>query len=347
MAFIEIARTGRTDAAPPSQAVAASFTSDAGVSVSFSRPAASEKLTPDWRGLADSALEANPFMAPEFVLPAAIHLARQDDLMLASAWKTHPRSRELIGLFLIHTQRARAFGWPQPRRTEVWSHPATPLGPLLLSRDAALAETAAGALIDALRAGRTARLAFPAIPAGGAVAEAIQSAAARRGVVLDATVDQPRSRGLDIMLTRAPASGPVVVAREPAALRAMLEQALAMDAATPRLPGDVSPALFAADELAFLRSVTRGFAQTGQIAMARLHDGPRKAAAVALLAPDRAYLWRLFGPSAHDPMAEAALACALRDATGLPVAAATAHPTAGFCTTPLRTRTLSLDLRAR
>jgi hypothetical protein len=344
MAFIEIARTSGKAAGQP-MAMADERGTDAGVSVSFVRPNASDKLLPDWRGLADNALEPNPFMAPEFVLPAAIHLARPDDVTLVCAWKTHARSRELIGLFLMHAQRPRSFGWPQPRLAGLWSHPAMPLAAPLLSREPALAAAAMLAFIDALQAGRAARATFPAIPAASAVAELIRAAAAVRGLAMEASADGAHSRGLDIMLTRNPDSGPVTVARDPTALRAMLEQALAMDAAAPRIPGEAGPAIFATDELTFLRAVVRGFSHTGQVILARFSDGARKAAACAVLAPDRVYLWRLFGPSAHDPMAEAVLSCALRDATGLPVTAATAHPTAGFCTTPLRTQTLSLDLR--
>jgi hypothetical protein len=312
------------------------------VSVELVPAAACSRLLPDWRGLADRALQPNPFMAPEFLLPAAMHLSGSKDLVLACVWKSHPRSRELIGLFALAVPRARGFSWRQADRSALWAHSTVPLGTPLLSQDPAAAAAALSAFITSQRRGGLPGLSFPSVEAGSGLMALLAEAAISRGLTVSQSPDATHSRGLDINLTREPETSGVMLAQDPASLRAMLEQALAMDAAMPRETGSAPPVIYDASRLAFLRAVIRGFAQTGQIIMARLNDGSRKAVAIAVIGPDRAYLWQLFGPSAREPGTEAALTCAIRAALSKPVAAATAHPVAGFCTMPLRTQTIVL-----
>ncbi len=317
---------------------------EAEISVTFVPAAASEKLLPDWRGLADQALESNPFMAPEFIQPAAMHLAGAEALTLACVWRRHPRSQELIGVFALAGPRLRRFRWLQSRKTGLWLNAAMPLSAALLARNPAVARQAVLALLDSLSSGDYRRVCFPGVDADGPLADILAEIGSGRVGGVAAAPDLPRSRGLDIMLRSSPGPDTVAVAREPAALRAMLEQALVMDAGAPRSEGDPAPLLFDARGLAFLRAAVRGFANTGQVLMGRYSEDGRKAAAVALVGADRTFLWRLFGPAAQDPRAEAALACAFAEAAGKPVVAAAHQPMAGFCVQPLRTQAMAFDL---
>jgi hypothetical protein len=344
MALIDVARQAMEPTALAARGGARADAPEDDVTVTLVPAAAGDKLLPDWRGLADTALFANPFMAPEFMQPAAVHLARADDMMLAAAWRKHARSRELIGLFALTIQRPRGLRWLQPRTASLWADGAMPLPAVLLSADAAAAQQATAALVGALEKTGVRRVAFPKVEVASRFAEVLGAASAARAGALAQGADDVHSRGLDIMLTVAPHINAVTLAQDPPSLRAMLEQALAMDAATPRQSGDAAPVLFDAQGLAFLRAMVRGFSHTGQIVMARYNEGARKAVAIALMGRERAYLWRLLGPAAHDPKAETALTWAIREATGLPVSAATDYPMAGFCTAPMRTRTFTLDL---
>jgi hypothetical protein len=308
----------------------------------FVRPAAFDRLLPHWRGLADRAFVANPFMAPEFIEPAAAHLAARDELLLAAVFRPHARSEELIGLFALSQKPPRGLALLRTPAVSLWTHPLFPDGTPLLAEDPRDAKTAVTALLDAIAAGGRHILKFPAMPVASPVVELIADAAAAHGLQPGLGETVTHTRGLDIMLSRPPAADHVSIAREPAPVQAMLEQALAFDAARSRMPGEPAAALFDQRQLSFLRAAARGFSHTRQIVMARFDDGRRKAAAAALLAPGVAYVWRLFGAAAHDPTVEAALATAISSATERQVVAATAEPVAGICMPPFRTATLTL-----
>jgi hypothetical protein len=315
------------------------------VSVTYLRASASDRLLPDWRGLADRALDASPFMLPEFILPAAAHLSPGAELTLATAWKAHPRTRELIGLFVQAPQPQRALPWRSRRRSALWSHRLLPLAPVLLSSDPDAARLAVKAYIDAAMRDRIATATIPAVERGGMLEDIIAVIGEDLGLMLSSTDDAARSRGLDIMVSDDRTTTAVQIAHDPATIRAMLEQALAMDVAVDRGSRDRPPVLFDAGELSFMRAVARGFASLERIVMARLIDGERRAMGIGLAARDRVYLWRLLGPSARDPAVEAALTRAIAAAAGTPAIAATDHPIAGFCAAPLRTASLQLSSR--
>jgi hypothetical protein len=92
-----------------------------------------------------------------------------------------------------------------------------------------------------------------------------------------------------------------------------------------------------------MRAAVRGFSHTRQVAMARLDDGRRRAAALAWLSADRAFVWRLFGKDAHNPSVEMALARAICVATGRTPFAAAQTPVSGvgMAAFPTVTATLS------
>jgi hypothetical protein len=309
----------------------------------FIRPATFDRLLPHWRGLADRALVANPFMAPEFIEPAAAHLAARDEMLLAAVFQPHARSEELIGLFALAQKQPRGFSLLRAPTATPWAHPLFADSTPLLSTDAADARSAILTLLDGIAGHGEGPLSFPALPVKSPIVDLMAEVAAERG--LDATFGRPsvHTHGLDIMLSRPPSAEHVALAREPAPVQAMLEQALAFDATRPRVPGEASAALFDQRQVSFLRAAVRGFAHTRQIVMARFDDGRRKAAAAALLAPGMVYMWRLFGTAAHDPSVEAALATVIANATERQVVAAAAEPVAGICMPPLRTATLTLS----
>jgi hypothetical protein len=313
--------------------------------VTLHRMSAADKLLPDWRGLLDIALEDNPFMCPEFMQPAAAHLVRGAEVMLAAAWRQHARSRELIGLFILAPHRPRGLAWLQPRTVALWSGGPLPLAPMLLSPDPDAASAAIAALVAFADDAQAGHLVFPAVDAAGPAAPLIAAVASDQGLGLSRLDDASHSRGLDFMIAPEHVGLDVTVTSEPSGLRAMLEQALAMDAGMIEGEAGMAAAVFDTAELAFLRAVVRGFSRNARIVMARVDDGGRKAVAIALLARDRAYLWRIFGRSADEPMAQLALARAIMTASGRAVHAAAARPIAGFCTTPLRTATLDVSLR--
>jgi hypothetical protein len=300
-------------------------------------PASFDKLKPHWRGLADRALTPNPFMSPEFIEPAAVHLAGRNELALAAVFRQHSRSEELIGLFAVRPQLPASLSFGRSGRPSLWSHPwmtdATPL----LSADRDDARDAVQAIFGAFGTIQRGGLTIPSIAAGSAALEVIGEAAAARGMTVRLSPQDTHSRGLHIVIDRpAPFDG-IAVAREPATLVAMLEQALAMDAAA------AGPsALHDLKTISFLRAAVRGFSHTRQAVMARIDDGKQRAAALAWLSPDRALIWRLFGPHGRRPSMELALARAIGNATGRRPAAASFEPVAGFGMEPHATVTATI-----
>jgi hypothetical protein len=310
--------------------------------VVLTSPAAFDKLKPHWRGLADRAITQNPFMAPEFIEPAAALLAKRQELTLAAVYRRHARSEELIGLFALGQMIRRAFPLGSAPVPTFWSHRCLADATPLLSADTTDATDAVAALLDATEAPRRGGFIMPALAAGSAALSAISAAAAARGLDLRLSGETAHSHGLHIMLREPQIAAGVTVVREPAPLMAMLEQALAMDAAAPRAAGQAPADLMDHQMLAFLRATVRGFAHTRQAVMARLDAGGMRASLLAWLGADQAFIWRLFGPDARNPTAEAALAFAVGTATGRTPVAATADPVSGFCMAAHPTVTASL-----
>jgi hypothetical protein len=85
-------------------------------------------IIPDWRRLADHAIEPNIFYEPTFALPAATAFAPDAGAVLV--W-TQPRT--LVGLFPVRVERGR-YGLPFPIATG-WIHAYAPLGVPLIDRD--------------------------------------------------------------------------------------------------------------------------------------------------------------------------------------------------------------------
>lgn len=122
---------------------------------------------PDWRALAECAIEQNPLLSPSFLNPALDHLA-SGRVRLAAV----RRDGELAAFAPVRKVR---IGRLIPAMA-VWAHPYAPLGTPLLASEAAAAD-----LIQAMDDGRQKLLAFPFLPLEGLAAAAIRAAAEAAG----------------------------------------------------------------------------------------------------------------------------------------------------------------------
>ena len=82
---------------------------DGNCTISILSLAQCESILPDWRALAATALEDNPFLSPDFMIPARSHLIDDSGTALALAWEEHDGMRTLTGLFPL-VPRTRDFG---------------------------------------------------------------------------------------------------------------------------------------------------------------------------------------------------------------------------------------------
>jgi hypothetical protein len=304
-------------------------------------PEAFDRLKPHWRGLADKAVTRNPFMAPEFLEPAAVHLAQRGELSLAAVFRKHAHSDELIGLFAMGATPRRTFPFGRAGAQTLWNHPCFTDATPLLSADGDDAQAAAGAILDVYGASGHCGLTLPSVVQGSRALSAITAAAESRGLVAHSSSPDLHSHGLHLMLSAPADLSAVTVARDPAPLLAMTEQALAMDAAL-LATGRRGPELRDQRLVSFIRAAVRGFSHTRSAVIARFDKNGRRAAALAWLSTEKAFIWRLFGPDAHDPAVEAALARAIGNATGRTPVGASHAPIAGFCAEAHPTQTVRL-----
>jgi hypothetical protein len=322
-------------------AMAARDTGRASIYVMATPPEAFDRLKPHWRGLADKALTPNPFMAPEFLEPAAMHLAQRGELTLAAIFRKHARSDELIGLFAMGSTPRRTFPFGRAGAPTLWVNPCFADATPLLSSDADDAAAAAGAMLDAFGAAGRGGLTLPAVAEGSLTLSALVAAAEARGLAARTSSPDTHSRGLHMVLHEPAEVASVTVARDPAPLMAMTEQALAMDAILVT-NGRRGPELRDQRFVSFVRAAIRGFSHTRSVVIARYEKDGRRAAALAWLSADKAFIWRLFGPDAQDPRVEAALAHAIGSATGKTPVGASHFPISGFGTQAHPTQTVRL-----
>ncbi len=311
------------------------------IEVTFTPVNSAERLLPDWRGLAAAPLDDNPFMLPEFLIPAASQLQRGGDMLLVCAWRRHARSRELIGLMATTARRAGLLSV----RYQPWTSPWMPTTPLLLAGDEANATAATAAFLRALADAGSHRVQLRHLTTGGMTDHVLASAAQQIGASATRSAEPPRTHGMDIALPPPGDAAGLRVTREPAGVCAMIEEALIADARAPRQLGDARPLIDAPAAVLFLRAVARGFLPLDRIVTASIGAPGGEAVAIALTARDRSYLWRIMGRGADEPGLEAALVSGIGRTTGLPVAAAADRLLTGFCTSPWRTSTLDLRLR--
>jgi hypothetical protein len=308
-----------------------------------------ESILPDWRALAATALEDNPFLSPDFMIPARSHLIDDNGTTLALAWEEHDGMRTLTGLFPL-VPRARDFGtgWLAQSRAAMWTHTLQAIGAPLLSGDSALAERAVAAFFLWLhqRRPRLASLDIHAIPADGATHAMLMDQALRMGVPIQTQRNAAHTYGLDFRpKALQPGSSAVILVNDPAGLRMTLEALLCMDSAA---QSDKRLSILGNPRwVAFLRAATRSFALRDRILMARIDTPSIQAGAIVLKGREKAFLWWMMGPSAADPMTEAMIAGALERKLGMPLVAASRRPMSGLGTEPLETESLHIRLSGR
>jgi hypothetical protein len=308
-----------------------------------------ESILPDWRALAATALEDNPFLSPDFMIPARSHLIDDNGTMLALAWEEHDTMRTLTGLFpLVPRTRDFGAGWLAQSRAAMWTHALQPIGAPLLSGDPVLAERAGAAFFRWLhqRRPRLASIDAHAIPTDGATHALLMDQALRMGLTVQTQRNAAHTYGLDFRpKTLHAGAEAVTMVSDPAGLRITLESLLCMDSTAQR---DKRLSILGNPRwVAFLRAATRSFALRDRIMMARIDRPAIQAGAIVLKGREKAFLWWMIGPSAADPMTEAAIAGAVERKLGMPLVAASRRPLSGLGTEPLMTESLQIGLYGR
>jgi CelD/BcsL family acetyltransferase involved in cellulose biosynthesis len=129
------------------------------------------RLTERISALAERAIETNPFLLPEFLVPAVEGLGERN-LRLAIF-----SDRDELHFFApVLALGGQVLG---TRRSLVWAHRFAPLGTPLIDRETA--PVAADALIAHMRASGRRQFALPHLPLNGAAAKALVAAATRGG----------------------------------------------------------------------------------------------------------------------------------------------------------------------
>ncbi len=308
-----------------------------------------ESILPDWRALAATALEDNPFLSPDFMIPARSHLIDDSGTTLALAWEEHDGMRTLTGLFpLVPRTRDFGAGWLAQSRAAMWTHTLQPIGSPLLSGDAVLAERAVAAFFRWLqqRRPRLASVDVHSIPANGATQAMLTDQAMLIGLPVQRYRNPAHTYGFDFRPKSLQAGSKAVrMVSEPAEMRMTVETLLCMDSdaqSDKRLSILGNPRW-----VAFLRAATRGFALRGQIMMAMIDTSAVQAGAIVLKGREKAFLWWILGPSAAEPAIEAAIAGAVERKLGMPLVAASRRPLSGLGTEPLLTESLQIGLSGR
>lgn len=148
------------------------------LTVELLSPEAAAAYLPQWRNLAETCLEPNVFLDPDYALPAARHIAHKKPPRFLFVWENQSSDRrKLVGLCpLGHMGVAGRF-----LPTRIWTHEQAPLGTPLLDRD--LAEDALTAIFAYCRTHLQpgAGLLFPMLPQEGETARLLMASAAADG----------------------------------------------------------------------------------------------------------------------------------------------------------------------
>jgi CelD/BcsL family acetyltransferase involved in cellulose biosynthesis len=279
-----------------------------------------------WRDLAGRAVEANVFAEPDFVLPGIQHLAEGRSVVLLLVWQGAAGTanggvlRAVIPLAMPRL--------PVGRQLRVWSPAGGSLGIPLIDNKAPADVLEAALSFLAGRYPRFRGLMVSQVPADGAFAAALKTAAARtsravrmtaqrkRPVLVnprsdDGIVEATRRRMAEALQQRRDqlaALGDIHLDRVRASrtVRDAVEEVLVLDAARAKASG--TEALLRMPGMAtFVRVVTRQLAAAGccRVDVLRL-DGRAVAAAIVLESEHHAWLWQLvsdpsvaeFGPEA-------------------------------------------------
>jgi hypothetical protein len=309
----------------------------------------SEAFQKAWQVLAAESADDNPFLAPMFLIPAAVHLAMDSPLTLAAVWQQEPSRRRLTALIpMTAPRRPLLRSLFDGGHAALWAHPLLPFCAPLLSPDRSVAEASVAAFFDWItaRRQRLATMTIPSLLRGSTASEIFGNECARHGFAIDRKRDLAHTRGLDFKPSAAPACvSSVVVARSGSAVRKALEAALCLDMRAVEAGSGQSPLLSDLNRCAFLRAVVRNCAMEDRMVIATFQDGDdASAAAMVIEGRDSAFLWWIMGKDAANPLIEAALAAAVEEALGKPIIAATEGPVSGLWARPIVTETLVVRL---
>lgn len=262
-----------------------------------------------WVDLVGRALEPNPFLDPDFALPAAQHLSGRRRPCFALVWAEDGAGRrDLVAVCPI----VAGLG-PLRGLASAWLHDLSTLGLPLLDRDRA--DAALSALLawagTALRG--ASGLLVPSLPADGPTAAALRRVAAKRGLDLavlatweraalrrgdPADLAAPSARGakeLRRQRRRLAERGALAFASAEAAadLRSEVERFLSLEAGGWK--GAAGTAMLSSSgRTAFLRTAVRMLARRGLCRIDGLTlDGAPVAMAVTLRAGDAEFLWKI------------------------------------------------------
>ncbi len=318
-------------------------------SISFLRFAQHDSILPDWRALEAKALEPNPFLSPDFLIPARSHLVDGADMGLALAWEEQDGVRSLTGLFPL-MPRSRGFGahWLRSSRTALWHHPLQAMGGALLIDDADQSSRAVAAFLGWLRTlrPRPATCDIRALSSDGPTSRLFAAEAARMGLDVKHIRDPAHTHGLDFRPKGLPPLvDQVSIDSTPLGVRLAVERLICLDRMAQR--EEKASILGDPRRVAFLRAATRSFALNGTLSAALIDSDAVKAGGLIIRNSDRAFLWWLAGPSATDPMVEAAIARKAEQQLGLPLLAATQSTLSGLGLEPLITESLVITLQGR
>jgi CelD/BcsL family acetyltransferase involved in cellulose biosynthesis len=257
-------------------------------------------MAAEWRALAGRALAANVFYEPSFALAAAPALGRDVGAGLVWSRSASPR---LLGFFPARIERRR-YGLPLPVLVG-WTHPYGPLGAPLVDRDLSEAVIAAWLAHVAHEPQLPDLLLLPFFPADGALAAALDAAAARRGgrgasfgrhrrallapsenraSYLDDSVGAKKRKELRRQRKRLGDGGTVISSRasDPSAIAAALDDFFRLEAAGWKGRAGTA-ARDHADIATFMTTAVTALAGEGKTEVARLAIDERAIAAMVVL----------------------------------------------------------------
>jgi CelD/BcsL family acetyltransferase involved in cellulose biosynthesis len=264
-----------------------------------------------WRALAARALEPNVFYEPAFALAAAPALGR--DIGAGLVW-SRAQPAQLLGFFPGRIERRR-YGLPLPLLVG-WTHPFAPLGTPLVDRDAGVAVLSAWLDHVAGDPALPHLMLMSYLPATGAIAQAFDTALARRNGTsvsfathrrallapatdrhdyLDRAIGAKKRKELRRQRKRLAESGAVTfsTAREPAEVAAALGDFLTLEASGWK--GRAGTAARADDHIrAFMENAVTALAREDKVRLARLAVGTQPVAAlVTLQSGATAWCWKI------------------------------------------------------
>jgi hypothetical protein len=298
---------------PYSAAATYGFQLTTPLTVELLTPQEAAAFVTQWRHLAETCLEPNVFLNPDFALPAARHIAHKKPPRFLFVWEAETGGqRRLAGVCPL----AHAGPFARFLPTRIWTHKQTVLGTPLLDRGHAEDVFAAIFTYCRTHLPKSAGLLFPMLPQEGELTQVLMAGAAAdgRGIeifaahrracltpgpdsqnYLDTSISSNRRRKLKRARKLLEARGMLTfrVATAPHDIQAATETFLAIEAKGWK--GRHGTAFLNSPELAaFAREVAAQLGAGGQYIAASLHlDGQALAVGLILKSGGRAFWWKI------------------------------------------------------